>query len=247
MYPPAGMPSVTSIAYLVLTLCLVHFGLKKSAGYTPKDVLAVLRKQIVVLWILEGVKIVYRWSTGYFSDLDTWLPLYFCSITLFAGLLAAWGTGLAQRTGMVFMATGGIVGGLCFLLYPSSSMLLFPAFHYLSFHSFLYHGCMLYLGILLNQSGTIVLEKSDGRLYAYYTGFFCLLAIICNRLCGTNLMFITRPFKDTFLQTLYRLLSPTGYTVLLALVQMTGPFWVILLLRRHGTLLSPAPRHSVDR
>lgn len=238
-YPPAGLPSVASVSYLAITVFIVGKSLKRHRWYTTNEFYPVVRKQLTVLWIMEIIKIVFRWCTGHFSDLNSWLPLYFCSITLFAGVMAGWGKGFVRRIGLVFMMTGGMVGGALFLTYPSSSILLFPAFHYQCVHSFVYHGCMVYLSALAYRTEAITLPASDFKWYALYTGFFCALALGLNLSLGTNLMFISKPFKGTFLDWVYQLLGEGFYTTVLILMHIFGPFWSMLLIRNKSHLLDP--------
>lgn len=197
----------------------------------------IIRWMVGVLWVLELIKIRYRFYYGYKENLNTWVPLYYCSITLFAGLLSAVGNGLIQHIGDVFLCAGGLCGGICFLIYPATSLMSFPAWHFLSVHSFLYHGCMTYLGILMNRSGLVTLNWRDFRYYVLYVLFFCLAALRLNQRTCSNLMFISNPLPGTMYNTVALLLG-NFYTPAMILIQMTVPFFVILRFKKNTTLLN---------
>ena len=67
---------------------------------------------------------------------------------IYAGLLSSFGKGKVRRIGDVFLATGSIVGGIVFVLFPTTSIPSYPIFHFISLHSFFFHGTMIYLGLL---------------------------------------------------------------------------------------------------
>lgn len=235
-YEPAGIPSVGYFILMFVTFFCIYKALKKTLAYSYTEIRKIIRRMITVLWGLEIFKIGYRFYYGYASDLGTWVPLYFCSITLFAGLLSSYATGVLQHIGDVFIAVGGLIGGICFLLYPSTSLLLFPAWHFLSIQSFLYHGSMTYLGILVNRSGLVELKKSDLKYYAGYVFVFCLLAQGLNLAFGSNLMFTNKPFEASILV----IMEGMGrfYTPFMFLVQMFVPFYVIMWFRKNTNLLT---------
>ena len=236
VYPPAGLPSMGWFLLMVTTFLSIYHGLKRTAQCGHEEVRRILRRDAVMLWILELVKITYRFLTGFATNLNTWLPLYFCSITLYAIVMSCSKHPFIQHIGDVFITTGGLCGGACFLLYPSTTLLLFPTLHYLSIHSFLYHGTMVYLGILLSRSGTVNLQRSDLKYYMAFTGFFCLLALVINHKLGLNMMFISAPMEGTILGPISWLLDQI-YTPVLVLVQMTVPFLVVLHIKQKSGLL----------
>ncbi len=100
---------------------------------------------------------------------------------------------------MVFIGAGinksySIIGGIVFVIYPSTSLPIYPAFHFLSIHSFLFHGAMIYLGILINKTRYIKLEKKDIIYFASLIGGMSIVALIVNKLFDGNLMFISNNF-----------------------------------------------------
>ncbi|MDD6259074.1 MAG: YwaF family protein [Erysipelotrichaceae bacterium] len=237
IYPAAGIPSVGYLILMGTTFLGIYTALNHTLQWSYERIRKLVKRMILILWGLEIFKIGFRFYYGYQSQLNTWVPLYFCSITLFAGLLSVFGHGMARHIGDVFICVGGLIGGICFLLYPSSSLLLFPADHFLSIHSFLYHGCMTYLGILFNRSGLVKLEWKDMKYYAWYIGFFCVLALYLNIRTGSNLMFISHSFNGTLLDIVAKILGRL-YTPALILIQMTVPFQVVMWFKHNTSLLT---------
>ncbi|MCH4020332.1 MAG: YwaF family protein [Erysipelotrichaceae bacterium] len=237
IYPAAGIPSKGYFVLIIATILCIYFGLKHTLQWSYTRIRSLIKTMIVILCLLEIIKIGWRFYYGYGPQLNTWVPLYFCSITLFAGILSAFAKGTLQHIGDVFLCTGGLCGGIVFLMYPATSLMSFPAFHFLSIHSFLYHGCMTYLGILMNRSGLVCLKSSDFRYYAMYVLFFCILALILNQRKDSNLMFISKPLDGTMYQLMGKICGKL-YTPLMILIQMTIPFAVILWFKNNTALLS---------
>ena len=154
------------------------------------------------------------------------MPLYYCSLLLYAGFLSSFTRGHFRRAGDVFLATGSIVGGLVFILFPTTSLPTYPAFHFISIHSFFFHGTMVYLTLLINKTHYIELEKKDIIYFASLVGIICLLALIVNAEFNSNLMFISKNFPNTPIEFIY---DATGrwFTPLMILGQMFLPFYVV--------------------
>lgn len=54
--------------------------------------------------------------------------LYYCSILLYAGIFSSLKNKFIKRVGDVFLATGGIVAGIVFIIFPTTSLLTYPNF-----------------------------------------------------------------------------------------------------------------------
>ena len=126
-------------------------------------------------WVLEIIKIIFNLKTGNGSNLNTYIPLYYCSILLYAGIFSSIGKGYIKKMGDVFLATDGIVGGILFLILPTTSITMYPMFHFISIQSFLYHGAMLYLGLAINKTNYIELKSKDIIYYATLLFIMCVL------------------------------------------------------------------------
>ena len=83
-----------------------------------------------------------------YTWINTWLPISFCSIFIYALWLSGYGKGKWKETGEAFIAGVSIVAGATYLLFPSTSLTIYPTWHYLCMYSMLFHTLMVYMGIL---------------------------------------------------------------------------------------------------
>ena len=236
---PAGLHSAGHRLLLVSTLIVIAVLLNHTLLLPFTQIRRLIRVTTVVMWALEIVKIAFKLGKEKDRDPSTWVPLYFCSGALYASLLSGFGTGAWQRAGDVFFMTGALCSGVCFLAYPSSSLLLYPARHFCSIHSFLYHGWMVWIGILLSRSGCLTLHLSDFPAYFLFCLTLGILAALINRRYGSNLMFLSRPFPGTFLVKAHARLGRL-YGPAVMLVQIFAPFFFILAFRKPLGLMRPA-------
>lgn len=225
-YDACGMFTKGHVTLLVLTIIGIIVALKRTANKTKEEVKMIIKRCTIFMWILEVIIITFKLLTGDPKNLNNYVPLYFCSLLLYAGLLSSFAKGELKRMGDLFLATGGIIGGIVFLIFPTTSLPAYPAIHFVSLHSFLFHGTMVYLGLLINITHYIELEAKDIKYYALLVGIVCVLAYIVNKLTGSNLMFISQNFPGMPIEILYNL---TGrfYTLVASIGQMTLPFYIV--------------------
>ena len=133
--------------------------------------------------------------------------------------------------GEVFLATGGIAGGLIYIIMPTTSLPTYPMFHLVSIHSFLFHGIMLYLGILINITNYITLQLNDIKYYASLVRIICILSYILNNIFDSNLMFISKNFPGTPIEYIYKFTGKI-FTPVVSICQMTLPFYTIYGIRK---------------
>ena len=112
---------------------------------------------------------------------------------------------------------------------------MYPAFHILSIHSFLYHGTMIYLGILINVTKYTELKKGDFKYFASLIGIMCVIALIVNSFTDGNLMFISNNFPNTPMEILYKLTNGgILYSLIMIVIQITIPFYITYYLIKLG-------------
>lgn len=129
----------------------------------------------------------------------------------------------------------------CFLIYPSTSLPMYPAFHFLSIHSFFFHGTMVYLGILINITNYVELKLSDAKYFAIIIAIMSILALIVNKISNGNLMFISHNFPGTPIEIIYNLTNGNiWYSFIMIVAQMTLPFYfsyyVIKMIKNNSGL-----------
>ena len=225
-YEPCGIFTKGHLTLFFATILGIKIALKNTVNKTHKEVKDIIKKCTIAMWIFEIIIIAFKLCTWDPKDLNNYVPLYYCSLLLYAGLISSYAKNSLKRVGDVFLATGGIVGGLVFIIYPSTSLPSYPAFHIVSIHSFLFHGIMIYLGLLINKTKYIELQMSDIKYYSVLVGWICVLAYIVNSIFGSNLMFISKNFPNTPIEFIY---DATGrwFTPLMILGQMFLPFYVV--------------------
>lgn len=177
----------------------------------------------VGITILEIIKITSRISTGYGPD--SWVPLYYCSLFIFAIWLTQSKNAYWNRMGYAYITMGGILASTFFMLYPSTSLGMYPFFHPSSVHSFIYHLVMCYTGIVLLWKGVYVPQKRDSLPYMLFVLAACIPAAILNELIGTNCMFLNHPFGLPVLQPILELSKP-AYLLIVCAGQAVLIFWV---------------------
>ncbi|MCI9063301.1 MAG: YwaF family protein, partial [Clostridia bacterium] len=133
---------------------------------------------------------------------------------------------ILKHIGDVFLATGGMIAGIMFLLCPNTSLTTYPIFHYISLQSFILHGAMVYLGILVNITDYIEIRSKDIIYYAGLTLILCVIAYIFNTIFDSNLMFISKDFPGTPMSILYSI-SSRLFTPIMIVLQATVPFYIV--------------------
>lgn len=225
-FKACGLFSAGHLILFLVTALLIFAGLIFTKGKSSKEIKKTIKVIISVVWGLEILRIGYKLYCGDAAFLESYMPLFFCSIFLYSGLLSAFGKGKLQRAGDVVLSTGGLVGGIVFLIYPSTSLPDYPAFHFISIHSFLYHGCMVYVGFLMLITKYIELKNTDIWTYAVSVLALCMVALLVNSCFDCNLMFISKAFPGEFGQAVF---NATGvfYTPIMVLIHTFLPFYAV--------------------
>ncbi len=225
-FASCGMFTKGHFELIIITIVWIIIVLKNTMNKTKEEVGKIIKRCTILMWILEIIMISFKISTGGLRNLNNYVPLYYCSLLLYAGLLSSFAKGKLKRVGDVFLATGGIIGGIVFMILPTTSLPAYPMLHIVSLHSFLYHGTMVYLGLLINITHYIELHLSDIKYYVILVGMVCLLAYVINKIFDSNLMFISKNFPGTPLEILYNITGPF-FTIIMSVAQMTLPFYIV--------------------
>ena len=225
-YEPCGIFTKEHFLLILLTIIGIKISLKKTINKTHKEVKQIIKKCTIVMWIFEVIIVLFKVITGGIKNINNYVPLYYCSLLLYAGLLSSFAKNELKRMGDVFLATGGIIGGIVFILLPTTSLPAYPALHIVSLHSFLYHGIMVYLGLLVNITHYIEVVASDAVYFATLIGIICILAQIVNKIFDSNLMFISKDFPGTPITIIYKL-TGKHFTAFMEIAQMFLPFYAV--------------------
>lgn len=141
------------VAGLFLAVVLIACAICKRAE-EPK-----LKKLFTVLWVLlvisEAAKIVWESLCGKviaieFSGI---LPLYPCSIFMYAMPFAIWGKGTVRKAACGYVCTLGILGGAINFIYPANVLSNYSCLSFAGFHTLIYHSTMVFCGITMLLTG----------------------------------------------------------------------------------------------
>lgn len=149
MFTPLHFAFSAACAALVIWLGL---RLSKKSETAIRTVFAVLW---AVLVVLEIAKIVWETCSGSTVKFE-WggvLPLYPCSIFMYAMPFAIWGKGAVRYAGCGYVCTLGLLGGLVNFVYPANILGNYSCLSFAGFHTFLYHGSLLFCALVMLRSG----------------------------------------------------------------------------------------------
>ncbi|MBQ2836041.1 MAG: YwaF family protein [Clostridia bacterium] len=232
IYEPCGIFTVQHFILMAITIIGIIIALKYTVN--RKDVQTIIKKCTIFVCVCEIIIITFKIINDGTSNINNYVPLYYCSLLIYAGLLSSFGKAKLKRAGDVFLATGGMIGGLTFIIFPTTSLLTYPMLHLVSIHSFIFHGIMVYLSLLINLTNYIQLEKKDIIYYSSFVGIICVLAYIVNNIFDSNLMFISKNFPGMPMEIIFNW-AGKYFTIVMMLAQMFLPFYimyVILKLKR---------------
>lgn len=231
LYSPCGMFTKGHIVLLVLSLLCLGGLLYFSRNFTSDKVYEVTRGIAILVTCLESIKIGFNFLNGY-TWLDAWVPVSFCSIFIYATWLSGYGNGRLKKMGDAYIVGTAAVAGLAFILFPTTSLMSYPMWHFLSIHSMLFHTLMMYLGILYLRNLNIKLNKDTFCSFVWIFAIFAIIALVLNTVYGSNLMLIREPYNIPIpkLQQIHQA-SPVGYTIVAVASYLLLPFAVTTFVR----------------
>ncbi len=228
-YEAVGLFGWEHLLLFMLTITFVVIAVKRTKINNKEDIRTKIKELTILVWALEIIKIIFNLLAGNAHNVNTYIPLYYCSLLLYAGIFSGFAKGKLKRMGDIFLAVGSLIAGICFLIFPTTSLVSYPLWHFISIHSFFYHGVMIYLGIIVNKYDYVKIEHKDIKYYMCLILIVCFLAYIFNCIFDSNLMFISKDFAP--LSFLY---NATGslFTLVMIIIQATIPFYLGLLIRK---------------
>ncbi len=141
--------------FAFILLALIIFCAVKLAKKSEKTI----KNCFFVIWltltILEITKILWETFSGKAVSFE-WggiLPLYPCSIFMYAMPLAIWGNDKVRYMGCGYVCSLGLLGGAINFLYPANILNNYSCISFAGFHTFLYHGSMVFTALTMLLSG----------------------------------------------------------------------------------------------
>ncbi len=225
-YQAVGLFSTTHIISIFVCFVLIAIVVVLTRHMTSKVYFKLLKVLAVVITLLEAFKICWSLING-ISNLDSWLPLYFCSLFIYSLWFSASNNNKLRDFGLSFIALAGIVCGAIFIISPSTSFRTYPIFHFQCIYSMIYHSIMVYCGIMCFITKSIKVDLRVVLRYVIFCAIFMTMAVIVNLVFDTNMMFISNPYAIPlpFLATIYEF-SHILYSILIIVAHMSIGFIV---------------------
>ncbi|MBE6036761.1 MAG: hypothetical protein E7223_03935 [Clostridiales bacterium] len=142
---------VFAVLLTVCTVLLTKWLSKKSESLIRKVFFGIW------VWMVLSEAAVILWET--YCGADVWfeltgnLPLYPCSVFLYAMPMVLWGKGWLREAGCGYICTVGLVGGLINFVYPANVLGTYSCLSFAGMRSLLYHGSMVLCALVLLVSG----------------------------------------------------------------------------------------------
>jgi len=158
--PPANMIPGTMFTPLHLIFSAVSIALViVFAIWVSKRSETAIRRVFACCWvallILEIVKITWETCSGTTVSFE-WtgvLPLYPCSIFLYAMPFAIWGKGKVRYAACGYVCSLGLLGGTINFVYPATILGNYSCISFAGFHTFLYHGTLVFCALTMLIAG----------------------------------------------------------------------------------------------
>ena len=134
---------------LIVFACLL---LRKKEEKTIRTVFACLWATVV---ILELAKILWETYCGTTVEFEATgiLPLYPCSIFMYAMPFAIWGKGNVRYAACGYVCSLGLLGGAINFVYPANILNNYSCISFAGFHTLFYHGVMVLCAALMLLTG----------------------------------------------------------------------------------------------
>ena len=176
------------VFFLALTLLLLYsknFSIEKN-----KKVRFIIA---ICICATEVIKITLRLIKR--EHVDAWIPVYYCSLFLFAVWFTFSKNEIVNKMGYAFITMGGVMASILFVFYPSTSLAIKPIWHPGSIHSFLYHLTMCYVGLMALITKEYTPKVKDGLWYFIFVFSACIIGYIINQIVPANCMFLSNAYK----------------------------------------------------
>lgn len=231
-YEPCGMFSIEHIISIIICFISIFILVFKTHKCNKNKIEKVIKIITIIITILELIKIGYNHINGY-KEINNWVPLHFCSLFIYSLWMVGYGKGVIKKIGESFLCSAGILAGGGFLIMPSSSLTLYPIFHFQCLYSLLFHSMMLYFGLLYFINNWFILNCKNHKFYYIFCTAFCLIAFLLNTTTDANFMFMDNPWNIPIrlLVDVHKKI-PLLYTLIIYVVYSIVIYFVMLLIQK---------------
>lgn len=223
-----GMWSTDYIIALIAVCVLIVTGLILSRKMSHKGVKIVIVCMAIFASVTEVMKMIFVGVTYGIKEVE-FVPMYFCSLFIYATILACTNVKILKTTGLSFLFFGGIIGAVAFFAYPSSCIPNYPIYHFMCLRTMLYHGSMIYTGILIVMRGYYVPNIKHFWNYFVALLIICLAAYTTNMITGSDFMYISKPLAFNISQVVFEAV-PSLYPFIIMILEIMIPFFASFLI-----------------
>lgn len=231
-YPAAGLFSGEHFFMLLCCIAVLSILIVKTWNRTFEHPYRLIQIVAVVVLVLEIVKTIWGLSAGRYDAWYDYLPIWFCSLFIPFSLLAGFAKGKIQKLSLAFLYYGGLIGGCTYLVFPTTSIGRYPFWHFITFHSMLYHTIMIFVAIFVVRNKLIEPSQKDRNGYVLLIIGACVLAYVINENLGTNYMFLSKPSNNNIMLQLALAITGPLYPVAVTLWQAFVSFYMGLGIYR---------------
>ncbi|MBQ1820682.1 MAG: YwaF family protein [Clostridia bacterium] len=169
-----SVPHIVFIALVYVLGILVSFLFRKARHERIGVGLKVLSIWMVVFEITKITwESVHDINHGYGFNYEGILPLYTCSLFIYALLVAAWGKGKPREFCLSFLTTIGMLYGAIGVVY-CNGLNFYPFWTFGAFYSMFFHATMFVTGVFLLMTGYKKAEWRD-----VYRSFVPIVLLAC--------------------------------------------------------------------
>ncbi len=211
--------------FQIVFCLLVAVGVGYACVRCAKKSEAFQKRVFAVLWaiafVTEPIIGIYDCCAGkeLFLDWANILPLWPCSIFLFAAPFAIWGKGSVRYAASGYICTLGLLGGVVNFVYPATYLSRYCCISFAGFRTIFFHGALVFIAVTMLLSGYHSFKgvKSAKQLILPYIPalIISIPANIVNFTLGTDYMF----FKmESFFFAAIGAATPDWFSVILVYI-----------------------------
>jgi len=223
-------------------LCLLY---KKGIIKNVSRVVLVMALIVIVLEIYKQLQYSFSYDGGVVFDYQWYaFPWQFCSMPMYAGLLAGVTRGKFQSFLYSFLATFAVFAGLCVMVYPGD---VFTSSIWINIQSMVCHGSMIVIGVFLYYTGAVRIEHKTilkaMAVFAFAVGMAVVLneLVVATNIAGDetfNMFFVSRHFAPSLpVYSSVQAVVPYPWCLFIYIAGFTAASYILLLLAMLGKLI----------
>lgn len=192
---PGTMFTPLHFVFSAIIAVIVIIGILTVRRLPEKQIKLVFTVLWAVLTLAEAAKLTWECLSGRTVQFELGgnLPVYPCSIWMYAMPFVIWGKGRVRNAASGYVCTLGLVGGLINFVYPATILGSYSAISFPGFQTFFYHGAIVFTAFVLMTSGYHRFDHAENIFDCFLSVIpayiMSLFANTANIILGTDYMF----------------------------------------------------------